>query len=86
MRPDATRHDPRPKPLSARVRDSRARAIEAGARPTPHGILPPDAALALEALHARGYADSLTGCIARALVEAAKRRTKSPTPDRATRR
>ena len=64
----------RTKPLADRVRDSQARAIRGGARRTPRGILPPEAARALDALHERGYADSLTGCIARALVEAARMR------------
>ena len=64
----------KPRTDASYVRASEARAIEAGARRTPRGILPPDAARALDSLHKRGYADSLTGCIARALVEAARMR------------
>lgn len=60
----------KPRSLSERVRASRQRAIERGARPTPRGLLPPEA---LRRLQAAGYAPSATACIARALVEAAER-------------
>lgn len=61
------------KPLAARVRDSEARKIAAGGRRLPGAILPPDAARALDDLQARGYAASIAGCIARALIEAGNR-------------
>lgn len=60
----------RPATLAERVERSRAKAIAAGARPTPRGVLPPEAAAALDSLQAGGYAASATACIARALVEA----------------
>lgn len=50
------------------------RQIASGARRLPGGLLPPEAARALDTLRARGYAGSLIGCIARALVETATRR------------
>lgn len=56
-----------------RVEDSRRRAILRGAIYTPRGMLPGDAADALYWLHEHRYAHSLTGCIARALIEAAER-------------
>lgn len=62
----------KPVPLADRVAASRARAIAAGARRMPGGILPPEAAAALEKLKQSGYADSATACIARALVAAAR--------------
>lgn len=67
---------PRPIPLAERVAASRARAIEAGARPTPRGLLPPDAAKALDVLMETGYAGSQTACIARALVAVSRRRAR----------
>ncbi|MDN5939653.1 MAG: hypothetical protein L0H83_13465 [Salinisphaera sp.] len=56
-----------------RQRSYERRQIESGARRMPSGLLPVDAARALDALIRAGYADSLTGCIARALIEARKR-------------
>lgn len=70
----------KPATPAQRVAASRARAIDAGARPTPRGMLPPDAARALDALMASGYAASATACIALALIEAAK---APPPPARA---
>lgn len=67
---------PQPVPLADRVRASEARKVEAGGRRMPGGVLPPDAATALERLQAAGYADSATGCIARALVEADRRQRR----------
>lgn len=69
-----SRNDKTPVPLADRVAASRARAIEAGARPTPRGVLPREAADALHHLLHSGYATSATGCIARALIDAAKRK------------
>lgn len=63
----------RPATLAERVERSRAKAIAAGARPTPRGVLPPEAAAALDSLQASGYAPSATACIARALLDAASR-------------
>lgn len=55
------------------VRDSEARRLEAGGRRLPGGILPADAAAALDFLLGEQYGTSATGCIARALVEAAEK-------------
>lgn len=64
-----------PVPLADRVAASRARAIEAGARKTPRGMLTPEAAHALDALLRAGYAPNATACIVRALIEAARNKT-----------
>jgi len=66
---------------SQRVEDSRRRAILRGAISTPRGMLPPDAADALHWLRDRGYATSLTGCIARALIDAAERERSTASAD-----
>jgi len=60
-----------PRPLKQRAYESRLR--DRGGRRLPGGTLQPDAARALDALVAAGYAPSATACIARALVEAADR-------------
>lgn len=62
---------PDDRPPKQRAYESRLR--ERGGRRLPGGSLQPDAALALDALLAAGYAPSATSCIARALLEAAKR-------------
>ncbi|HEY4530124.1 MAG TPA: hypothetical protein VIG97_07325 [Luteimonas sp.] len=62
-----------PKSASEQVRASEARAVERGGRRLPGAIIPPEAADALTRLLANGYAESATGCIARALVEARDR-------------
>ena len=54
-------------------RNSERRALAAGAIRTPGGILPPEAAKALETLAAAGYSNSRTSIIARALIEASQR-------------
>lgn len=59
-----------PMSLSERVRASEQRKVEAGGRRMPGGVMPADAAAALEMLQAAGYGSSATGCISRALVEA----------------
>lgn len=58
---------------SQRVAAYRRRLIDAGAQRLPTGILPPDAAQALDHLVASGYAPSRVAAISRALVEAQKR-------------
>lgn len=55
------------------ARASEQRKIERGGRRLPGGVLAPEAADALDRLREIGYAESLTGCIARALLEAARR-------------
>jgi len=55
-----------------RVKKARARQIAFGWRRIPY-MIPPAAADALDVLIARGYADSITGVVARALIEATKR-------------
>jgi hypothetical protein len=62
-----------PLSLADRVRASEQRKVEAGGRRLPGGVLPADAAEALESLQGAGYANSATGCISRALVEADER-------------
>ena len=59
------------RPLKQRAYESRLR--ERGGRRLPGGTLQPDAAQALDALMAAGYAPSATAAIARALLEASKR-------------
>lgn len=66
---------PEPSKPAARVRRAERNAIGAGARRTPNGILPKDAADALDRLVAADYAPSETKVMARALVEADKRQT-----------
>jgi hypothetical protein len=63
----------RPATQAERNRASEARKVDAGGRRIPGGVLPPDAAAALDSLQATGYAPSATGCIARALLDAASR-------------
>lgn len=62
---------------SKRVAASRARAITAGAQRLPSGLLPPDAAVAMDELVEAGYARGKAACIARALIEA-RGRQKPP--------
>lgn len=64
---------PQPMTLRQRVRESEARKIKAGGRRIPGGVMPADAAQALDKLSAAGYGDSASACIFRALVEAAER-------------
>jgi len=54
------------------VRKSEGRKIAAGGRRMPGGVMPPDTAAALDKLYAAGYGDSKSGCIFRAVVEAAE--------------
>lgn len=68
-----TRGAKRPATLSERVEKSVALALKSGSRRTPRGVLSPEAAQALAALRKAGYADSDTGCIARALISEAGR-------------
>jgi len=75
---------PEPKPLAERVRASEARKIKQGGRRMPGVVMPPDAAAALDKLQAAGYGDSASGCIFRAIVEAAERLPEPP-PARARR-
>lgn len=62
--------DARPQTTAQRVAASRQRAIDAGAQRLPTGLLPPEAAQALDALVAAQWAPSRTAAIARALIEA----------------
>lgn len=71
VKPDASRHDPSDKQAGWSRANERKR-IAAGGRRLPGGVLPADAADALAQLHDTGYAPTLTGCIARALVAALK--------------
>lgn len=76
--------DPHPDALSVRaayVKAARERAVAAGARMIPRGLLHKPAADALALLRAAGYAGSLTAVIERALVDAADR---LPRPTRKT--
>ena len=61
----------KPIPLNRRVRASESRSIAAGAVRMPGGLLPADAAEALDQLVNSGYALSKTAAIARALIDAA---------------
>lgn len=62
-----------PVPLVNRVRASEARKIKAGGRRMPGGVMPADAAEALDKLVSHGYGNSTSGCIFRAIIEAAER-------------
>lgn len=57
--------------IQARVRSMESRKIEAGARRMPGGLLQPEAAQAIEALLACGFAANTTHVINRALIECA---------------
>ena len=63
---------PKPIPLADRVAASQARAIAAGARRMPSGILPPDAAAALAHLEA-GRNRVAIAEISAAIIERARR-------------
>jgi hypothetical protein len=63
----------RPATQAERARKSEARKVREGGRRMPGGVLPAEAAQALAALEGAGYAPSATGCISRALQEAAIR-------------
>lgn len=63
----------KPDTPAERVARSQAKRLATGAIRTPNGILPAEAAQALDKLHRTGYAPSATGCIARALVDAARK-------------
>lgn len=62
-----------PVPLDKRVRASEARKIEGGGRRMPGVVMPADAAEALDKLVAAAYGNSASGCIFRAIIEAAER-------------
>jgi hypothetical protein len=62
-----------PKTLASRVRDSEARKLQAGGRRMPGGVMPKDAAEALDILQREQYGDSASACIFRALIEAAEK-------------
>ncbi len=68
----------RPATQAERNRASEARKVKAGGRRMPGGVLPPDAAAALDSLQASGYAVSATACIVRALIEAAAGSPRQP--------
>lgn len=70
------------KSLAARVRDSEARKVKEGGRRLPGGVLPRDAAAALDVLQSYGYASSATGCIAAALVAECERLLKKESTKR----
>lgn len=63
---------PEPVSLADRVRASEARKIKAGGRRMPGVVMPADAAEALDKLVAAGYGNSTSGCIFRAIIEAAE--------------
>lgn len=56
-----------------RVAKARAKLTEAGGRRIPTGWLQPDAAAAIDALVAAGYAPTATGAIAQALLDAQRK-------------
>jgi hypothetical protein len=66
-----------PIPDQNRVRASEARKVQAGGRRMPGGVMPREAAEALDQLQAAGYGASASACIHRALVEAAGRAAKA---------
>ena len=72
MKPDASRRNPSGK-QACWSRANEAKRIASGGRRLPGGVLTADAAAALSMLQDGGYAASATACIARALIEAARR-------------
>lgn len=58
---------------SQRVAKARAKLLQEGGRRLPTGYLQPDAASALDALLAAGYAPTTTGVIAAALLDAQRK-------------
>jgi len=62
----------KPKTATERTNASIARRLATGARLLPRGVLPLDAATALDALIASGYAPTRTGVIAKSLIDAEK--------------
>jgi len=69
--PDVLPMPSNPSPKHTRAYE--ARQIEDGAQRLPGGLLPSEAAQALQQLLDAGYADSKAGVIARALIDAEKR-------------
>lgn len=63
-----------------RVKKSRAALVARGGAKLPGGCLQPKPAAALRELCEAGYSDTRTGCIARALVEAAERHRRASAP------
>lgn len=62
-----------PSTNSQRVAKARAKLLQEGGRRLPTGYLQPDAAAALDALRAAGFAPTDTGVIAAALLDAARK-------------
>ena len=60
-------------PNSQRVAKARQKLVEAGGRRLPTGYLHPEAAAALDALVAAGYAPTATGAISAALLDAQRK-------------
>lgn len=58
---------------SQRVAKARQRLTQAGGRRLPTGYLQPDAAAALDALLAAGYAPTIVGVITAALLDAERK-------------
>lgn len=71
---------PQPRGQSAWSRNYERRLIASGSRRMPGGILPPEAAIALDALMFRGYEKSYVRCVARALIEAGRVKASSRMP------
>ena len=65
-----------PKTPSQLVRESEARSIAAGAVRMPGGLLPAEAASALNELLADGYAGSKIAVISKAIIEAREKQKK----------
>lgn len=53
-----------------RVRASEANKIKAGGRRMPSSVMSPAAAKAMESLLRAGYANSMTACVERAIIDA----------------
>lgn len=58
---------------SDRVRASEARKLAVGGKRIPGGVMPADVVKALEKLQAEQYGPTASGCIFRAVIEAAER-------------
>jgi hypothetical protein len=62
---------------SQRVRRAKLKAVSAGGRRAPDGILTPDVARALDALIDSGYATSAFGAVSAALLDAHRKIDRS---------
>lgn len=73
MQANTTPHHTAPLTAYQRVRRAKDKAIQAGGKRLPDGIMPPPVAQAMRALLDAGYADSAMGVISNALLDAQRK-------------